>query len=41
MKLVLLLGAGLAVTAAVVVWRTQHGAEIWHTASGAPPSEGP
>lgn len=32
MKLVLLLGAGIAAAVAVVVWRTQHGAEVWHTA---------
>jgi len=32
MKRVLLLVAGVAATAAVVVWRTQHGPEVWHTA---------
>ncbi|WP_255374741.1 hypothetical protein [Mycobacterium sp. NAZ190054] len=31
MRLVLLLGVGLAAAAAVAVWRTQHGAEVWHT----------
>lgn len=30
MRLMLLLGAGL-VAAAVLVWRTQHGPEVWHT----------
>ncbi|WP_268788539.1 hypothetical protein [Mycolicibacterium iranicum] len=40
MKLVLLLAAGVA-AAAVTVWRTQHGPEVWHTASDAPPPEGP
>lgn len=33
MKLTLLLGAGVAAMAAVVVWRTQRGAEVWHTLS--------
>jgi hypothetical protein len=33
MKLLLLLGAGVAALAAVTVWRTQHGAEVWHTLS--------
>ena len=32
MKLVLLLTAGIAAAAAAIVWRTQHGAEVWHTA---------
>lgn len=41
MKLVLLLAAGVAAVAAVTVWRTQHGPEVWHTASDAPPPEGP
>ncbi|WP_260756131.1 hypothetical protein [Mycobacterium sp. SMC-8] len=31
MRLVLLLGAAIAAVAAVLVWRTQHGAEVWHT----------
>lgn len=30
MKLVLALAAGAAVVASLVVWRTQHGAEVWH-----------
>lgn len=34
MKPVLLLAGGVAAAAAVVVWRTQHGAEVWHTAQG-------
>jgi hypothetical protein len=33
MKLVLLLAA---VAAAVVVWRSRHGAEVWHTAADTP-----
>jgi hypothetical protein len=33
MKLMLLLGAGVAAAVAVTVWRTQHGAEVWHTLS--------
>ena len=33
MKLMLLLGAGVAAAAAVTVWRTQHGSEVWHTLS--------
>ncbi|MDA2892273.1 hypothetical protein PDG61_15225 [Mycolicibacterium sp. BiH015] len=41
MKLVLLLATGVAAVAAVTVWRTQHGPEVWHTASDAPPPEGP
>ena len=36
MKTVLLLGAGVAAAAALVVWRTQHGAEVWHTATDVP-----
>jgi hypothetical protein len=31
MKMVLLLGAAIAAAAAVFVWRSQHGAEVWHT----------
>lgn len=31
MKLVLLLAAGVVAAGAVTVWRTQHGAEVWHT----------
>jgi hypothetical protein len=33
MKLVLLLAAAVA---AVIVWRSRHGAEVWHTAADAP-----
>ncbi len=36
MKWVLLLAATIAVAAAGIVWRTQHGPEVWHTATGAP-----
>ena len=36
MKMVLLLAAGVAAVATLVVWRTQHGAEVWHTAADAP-----
>ena len=36
MKMVLLLAAGVAAAATLVVWRTQHGAEVWHTAADAP-----
>ena len=35
MKLVLLLVAAVAV-AAVLVWRTQHSPEVWHTAADVP-----
>jgi hypothetical protein len=33
MKLVLLLAAAVV---AVIVWRSRHGAEVWHTAADAP-----
>ena len=33
MKLELLLVTGAAAAIAVTVWRTQHGAEVWHTLS--------
>ncbi|MBB2989009.1 hypothetical protein FHR72_000466 [Mycolicibacterium iranicum] len=33
MKQVLLVAAGCAAAIAVVVWRTQHGPEVWHTAT--------
>ena len=36
MKMVLLLAAGVAAVVTLVVWRTQHGAEVWHTAADAP-----
>ena len=36
MKMVLLIGAAVAAIAALMVWRTQHGAEVWHTAAGTP-----
>ncbi|AFM14840.1 hypothetical protein Mycch_0010 [Mycolicibacterium chubuense NBB4] len=36
MKLVLLLAAGVAAVAALAVWRTQHGADVWHTLADAP-----
>ena len=36
MKRVLLLAAAVAAAATLVVWRTQHGAEVWHTAADAP-----
>jgi len=35
MKMVLLLAA-VAAVATLIVWRTQHGAEVWHTAPDAP-----
>ncbi len=44
MKLVLLLVTGVAAVAAVTVWRTQHGAEVWHTlpnSKSGVPHEGP
>ncbi|WP_255605487.1 hypothetical protein [Mycolicibacterium xanthum] len=31
MKLVVLLTAAVGAIAAVMVWRTQHGPEVWHT----------
>ena len=31
MKLVLLLAAAVAAVAGLVVWRTQHGPEVWHS----------
>ncbi|VEG50906.1 Uncharacterised protein [Mycolicibacterium aurum] len=34
MTRVLLLVTGAAAVAAAVVWRTQHGAEVWHTLPG-------
>ncbi len=36
MKMVLLFAATVAAVAALTVWRTQHGAEVWHTAADAP-----
>jgi hypothetical protein len=36
MKRVLLLAAAVAAAATLIVWRTQHGAEVWHTAPDAP-----
>jgi hypothetical protein len=36
MKMVLLLTAAVAAAATLVVWRTHHGAEVWHTAPDAP-----
>jgi hypothetical protein len=36
MKLVVLFAAGIAVAVAVIVWRSRHGAEVWHTAADAP-----
>ena len=36
MKLVLLLAAAAAAVASVVVWRTQHGPEVWHSLSETP-----
>ena len=36
MKVALLLAAALAVAAALVVWRTQHGDEVWHTVAESP-----
>lgn len=32
MRPVILLGAGLAAAVVVLVWRTRHGPEVWHTA---------
>jgi len=36
MKVMLLFVAGIAAAAALVVWRTQHSPEIWHTLPDAP-----
>ncbi len=36
MKLLLMLAVALAVAAALTVWRTQHGAEVWHTVADEP-----
>ncbi|CAA0116461.1 Uncharacterised protein [Mycolicibacterium vanbaalenii] len=36
MKMMLLLAAAVAAAAALVVWRTQHGAEVWHTTTDMP-----
>jgi len=35
-KIVLLLAAVFAAAAAVIVWRTQHGAEVWHAVADVP-----
>ena len=36
MKMVLMFAAAVVAVAALTVWRTQHGAEVWHTATDAP-----
>jgi hypothetical protein len=36
MRLVALIAAGIVAAAAVVVWRSRHGAEVWHTVADAP-----
>ncbi len=36
MKVLLSLVAGIATAAALVVWRTQHSPEIWHTLADTP-----
>ena len=36
MKVMLILVAGIAAAAALVVWRTQHSPEIWPTLPAAP-----
>lgn len=36
MKRVLLFAAAAGAVAALVVWRTQHGAEVWHTVADVP-----
>jgi len=36
MKVVLLLATGFAGAVALVVWRTQHSPEVWHTLADAP-----
>jgi hypothetical protein len=33
---VLLLGAGAVAIAALIVWRTQHGPEVWHSLADQP-----
>ncbi len=37
MKRLLLVGAGIAAVVTVLVWRTQHGAEVWHTLPSSDP----
>ena len=34
MKPVLLFATGAAAAIALIVWRTQYGAEVWHTTAG-------
>ena len=36
MKLVVLLAAAIGAIGVVIVWRTQHGPEVWHTTVDAP-----
>ncbi|MFC3778352.1 hypothetical protein [Mycolicibacterium holsaticum] len=38
MRLALLAATGIAAVAAVTVWRSRHGVEVWHVAA-APPAE--
>lgn len=36
MKVLLLLATAAAAAAALLVWRTQHSPEVWHTLADAP-----
>ncbi|WP_255396186.1 hypothetical protein [Mycobacterium sp. E740] len=36
MRRVLLIATAIAAAVAVAVWRSRHGAEVWHTAPDAP-----
>ncbi len=36
MNRVLMLGAAVALAAALMVWRSQHDAEVWHTVADSP-----
>jgi hypothetical protein len=36
MRLLVLLGTGVAAAVAVAVWRSRHGVEVWHAAADVP-----
>jgi hypothetical protein len=36
MRLVVLVAAAIAAVAAITVWRSRHGVEVWHAAPDAP-----
>ena len=36
MRVALLLAMGITAVVAVIIWRSRHGAEVWHVAADAP-----